>query len=175
LVSVCTACFTLAQLKLMEDRVCCVSWYHAADFQHRFPHLRINSDELFVEDRNRISCAGGSSAIHMAAHLVEKHCGPEVAAKALRIMMEGERRAPVSLQPHPLCGSNVRDFRVRKAILLMERTMENPVSPDVAAQHVGVGRRQLERLFRSELGQTPSDFSVALRLQRAHQMLRSTP
>jgi len=171
LVSVCTGCFILANLGMLDGRACCVSWYHAGDFQHRFPQLQVNSEALFVDDRDRITCAGGSSAIHMAAHLVEKHCGSAVAAKALRIMMEGERRAPFTPQPQPPHVSNVRDFRVRKAILLMERTMENPVSTAFAAKHVGVGSRQLERLFRSELGQTPSEFFIALRLQHARDML----
>ena len=171
LVSVCTGCFILANLGLLEGRTCCVSWYHAGDFQHRFPQLQANSEAMFVVDRDRISCAGGASAIHMAAHLVEKHCGPAVAAKALRIMIEGERRAPFTPQPQPPHASNVRDFRVRKAILLMERTIEEPVSTAFAAKHVGVGTRQLERLFRAELGQTPSEFSIALRLKHAHEML----
>jgi transcriptional regulator GlxA family with amidase domain len=174
LAAACTGTFVLASLGLMKERTSSVSWYHAQDFSLWYPTLSYNSDELFVVDQDRISCAGGSSAIHMTAFLVEKHCGAQVAAKALRIMMEGDCKSPVTLQPQPVCGTRVRDFRVRKAMLLMERTMANPVSTEFAAKHVGVGKRQLERLFQAEIGCTPSEFFVSLRLQKARALLQDS-
>lgn len=172
LVSVCTGCFVLANLGLLRDYRCCVSWFHAAEFGHRFPEIDATSEELFVIDRDRISCAGGVSVIHLAAHLVEKYCGPTAARKALRIMIETKQLPAVTLQPQPLFGANSRDLRVRKALLLMERTLSNPVSTDFIARHVGLSKRQLERLFRTEIQQTPADFFLAMRLNKAQDMLR---
>lgn len=173
LVTVCTGCFVLAKLGLFEGRRCCVSWFHIVEFAHRNPELESTCEEQFVIDRDRISCAGGSSVIHLAAHLVEKHCGPALARKALRIMIEGERRAPSTPQPQPLYGATTSDFRVRKAMLLMERTLSDPVSTEFVARHVGVSRRQLERLFRLQLDQTPSEYQRALRLRHANELLRN--
>lgn len=173
LVSVCTGCFVLARLNLFQGRKCCVSWFHVSEFEHRFPEVDATCEELFVIDRDRISCAGGTSVIHLAAHLVEQHCGAAVARKALRIMIEGEQRSPIAPQPQPLWGATSKDFRVRKAMLLMERTLGNPLSCEFIAKHVGLSQRQLERLFRLEMGQTPSDFLMSLRLRNAHDLLQT--
>lgn len=171
LIAVCTGCFVLAKLGLFEGRRCCVSWFHIVEFMHRHPEVQSTCEELFVIDRDRISCAGGASVMHLAAHLVDQHCGPSLASKALRIMIEGERRTPIAPQPQPLCGVKASDFRVRKAMLLMERTLSEAVSMEFIALHVGVSRRQLERLFKLQLNQTPSEFQRMLRLKTAHELL----
>ncbi|MGO8264414.1 GlxA family transcriptional regulator, partial [Rhizobium ruizarguesonis] len=50
----------------------CVSWLHYKEFRERFPELSVRSDRLFNLDRQRGSCAGGSSYADMAALLVRK-------------------------------------------------------------------------------------------------------
>jgi len=60
-------------------------------------------------------------------------------------------------------------------MLLIERNLANPLSPEFVAQHVGLGSRQLERLFKAELGTSPAGFALQLRLAHAHQLLRTSP
>ena len=35
--------------------------FHHAQFEDRFPHLQSSSDELFIIDQDRLTCAGGTS------------------------------------------------------------------------------------------------------------------
>jgi hypothetical protein len=37
----------------------CVSWFHHADFLERFDGLKPVSDQIFVVDRDRLTCSGG--------------------------------------------------------------------------------------------------------------------
>lgn len=60
LVGVCTGTFVLAQLGLLQDRRCCVSWFHYAQLEARVPDLHCSSDELFIVDQDRLTCAGGT-------------------------------------------------------------------------------------------------------------------
>ena len=175
LVGVCTGSFVLARLGLLEDRRCCVSWFHFAEFEARFPRVQASSDELFIIDQDRLTCAGGTSVVHLASHLVARHCGPAQAGKALRIMIEEAPLPPMAPQPQPLVSAKTDEPRVRKAMLLIERNLANPLSPDFVARHVGLGTRQLERLFRTELGTSPAGFALTLRLAHARQMLLATP
>lgn len=174
LVGICTGSFILAQLGLMQNRRCCMSWFHIAEFQARFPTLDASSEALYIVDQNRLTCAGGTSVVHLASHLVEKHCGKRHADKALRIMIEDSMGPAVAVQPQPFSANRTDDDRVQRAMLLMERNLESPVSLEFVAAHVGLSVRQLERLFKTEIGMTPSHFTLQMRLSHALHLLETT-
>jgi AraC family carnitine catabolism transcriptional activator len=56
----------------------------------------------------------------------------------------------------------------------MELHTEPPLSTLMLAQMIKVTRRQLERLFRLHLNDTPSNFYLGLRLEKARQLLRQS-
>lgn len=174
LVGICTGSFILARLGLMKDRRSCVSWFHFHEFESEFPTLGVSSDELFIIDNDRLTCAGGTSVVHLAAYLIEQHCGRAHAAKALRIMIEKTPLPPKTPQPQPLFTEEADDMRVRKAMLLIERNLGNPLSTDYIARHVNVSSRQLERLFQAQLGMSPLAFAMKIRLTNAYNLLVNT-
>ena len=61
LVGVCTGTFALHRAGLMQGYRACVSWFHHADFLERFDGLEPVSDQIFVVDRDRLTCSGGVS------------------------------------------------------------------------------------------------------------------
>src|SRR3546814_4700150 len=71
----------------MDGYRCCVSWFHHADFLEQFDGLEPVSDQIFIVDRDRLTCSGGASSAHLAAYLVEKHVGRAQSRKSLHIMM----------------------------------------------------------------------------------------
>jgi transcriptional regulator GlxA family with amidase domain len=56
----------------------------------------------------------------------------------------------------------------------MEAAVDAPVQAAAVARAVGLSPRQLERLFRRHLGQTPAAYAAGLRLDRARTLLRET-
>ncbi|MBK7473478.1 MAG: hypothetical protein IPI73_25410 [Betaproteobacteria bacterium] len=72
---------------------------------------------MCVVDGNRMTSAGGTSVVHLAAHLIERHCGCERASKSPRYH-DREPAAALQLTPQlpnrrsrgrrrmvPLCGA----------------------------------------------------------------------
>lgn len=174
LAGVCTGSFILARLGLMQRYRTCVSWFHSNQFVGEFPQLEAVSDELFVVDRDRLTCAGGTRVVHLAAFLVERHCDKAQAAKALRILIETMPLSANTPQPQPLFTEETDNVRVRKAMLLIERNLDAPLSVEFIAQHVHVSSRHLERLFLTEIGMSPSAFALKLRLSNAYNLLVTT-
>lgn len=104
LIGLCTGVFILHEAGLLDGYRCCVSWFHHQDFLDRFDAEQMVSDQLFVIDRNRLTCSGGHGAAHLAAFLVERHVGQSAAIKSLNIMMidsalSGENPSPASRAP----------------------------------------------------------------------------
>lgn len=174
LIGVCTGSFILARAGLMQGHNCCVSWFHHQHFANEFPKLSVSSAELFITDGNRLTCAGGTGVTHLAAHIIEKHCGKFEAARALRIMLEEMPLPATTPQPQPLLTGKISNPIVRKAILLIERNIGSPLPIDDLARKVNVTHRHLERLFRAELGMPPTSLSLKLRLNHARHLLLST-
>ena len=174
LVGLCTAVFTLIRLGLMSGRRACVSWYHYWDLVRAFPDVTPIADQLFVVDRDRITCAGGTGAVDLAAWLVARHLGEARAQKATQILLADRVRPAEAPQPHIVFGSNVRDARLRRALSLIEQSVAQPPTMDTLAEALGLSRRQLERLFRRELGVSPSAYQRRLRIQQGHWLLTHT-
>lgn len=171
LIALCTAVFTLLRLELMEGRRCCVSWYHYQDLKKSFPAVVPVADRLFVVDGPRISCAGGTAAVDLAAWLVARHLGQAVADKALHIMLADRARPGEAPQPHVVVDRSPRDPRVERAIALIEEDLSSLPSVDALAGRIGVSRRQLERIFRAELGMSPWRYAMERRLAQGHWLL----
>jgi len=171
LVGVCTGSFVLCRLGLMEGRRCCVSWYHYRDFVDAFPALVPVADRMFVVDGDRITCPGGTGVADLAAKLVRDHVGSAQAQKALNILLIGRPRSGSDAQPAPHASRRCNDARVARALLLMEQDLFKPRSILSIAAELGMGVRQLERLFHEHLGESPQESYIALRLKHARWML----
>lgn len=174
LVGVCTGSFVLARAGLLEGHVVSVSWFHRDEFTAAFPLLRVAADRQYVIDRQRITCAGGTSVVHLAAELVERHLGRAAAAKSLRILIQGPQAASRALQPEPVVTRPARDHLVRKAMLRLEDGLSGSVPVTAVAASLGLSARQLERRFRADIGMAPSEYKLQLRLERAAWLLEHT-
>lgn len=174
LIGLCTGSFELLKLGLMERRRCCVSWFHVADLEESYPDTIPVADQLYVIDGKRITCAGGVGTIYLAGRLVEKHCGFEEAAKALRILQVDQPGAPVPAQPVQVPFPRPRKARVRRSLLMIEENLSRPPSPQAMADALGISRRQLDRDFMDDLGLSPGAASLTLRLAHGRRMLETS-
>jgi transcriptional regulator GlxA family with amidase domain len=64
--------------------------------------------------------------------------------------------------------------KVLAAVALMERSIERPLSCAAIAARAGCSTRQLERLFHTYLGRSPTRHYLHVRLERARELLRQT-
>lgn len=174
LVGVCTGSFILARAGLMAGHVACVSWFHRQEFEAEFPGLRVISNQMFMRDRDRLTCAGGTSVVHLAAALIEQHLGRAHASKALRILIEQQPLPSRTLQPEPLLGMHITDSTVQKAMLRMEQDLRAPLLIDGLSETLGISRRQFERRFHASTGLGPAQYRLKLRLERARWLLVNT-
>jgi transcriptional regulator GlxA family with amidase domain len=174
LVGVCTGAFILHRAGLMSGYKACVSWFHHEDFLTEFDGLLPVSDRIFVVDRDRLSCSGGASSAHLAAFLVDRHIGPAAARKSLAIMIIDEALGADRPQPGLPLDLSTQEPLVKRALLLMQQSMDSPPTVTDLAQRLGVGRRKLERHFTEALGVTPREADRRIRLAQARHLLSRT-
>ncbi|MBN9074439.1 MAG: GlxA family transcriptional regulator [Rhizobiales bacterium] len=174
LVGLCTGVFILQEAGLLKDYRCCVSWFHHQDFVDRFETELPVSEQIFVVDRDRLTCSGGHGAAHLAAFLVQRHIGQSAAIKSLNIMMIEDALSGERAQPGPLLPRKPKDELVKRAVLRMQQHIEVPKTVERLAQELGVGRRTLERRFLADLKTSPQKLYLDLRIDKAMLRLRSS-
>lgn len=174
LVGVCTGAFILQRAGLMDGYRCCVSWFHHADFLEQFDGIMPVSDQIFIVDRDRLTCSGGTSSAHLAAHLVERHIGRAQASKSLRIMIIDDALRAEKPQPGIPLNLTTNDEIVKRALLLMQQNIDTPLSVAEMGRRLGATRRQLERHFQSAVGMAPTQACKIMRLEHAEFLLRNT-
>jgi transcriptional regulator GlxA family with amidase domain len=174
LVGLCTGSFVLARAGLLNGYVTCVSWFHREDFTREFPRLRLVTNQMYMVDRDRMTCAGGTSVVHLAAHLIEKHCGRAFANKSLRILLEDQPLPSNTPQPEAEVARKAQDWFVRRAMLLIEQKLSQPEPINEVVSELGIGIRQLERRFYADVGMTMREYRSQLRLARARWMIENT-
>lgn len=172
LVGLCTGVFTLQAAGLLQGYRCCVSWFHHQDFLDRFDSETPVSDQIFVVDRDRLTCSGGHGTSHLAAFLVQRHVGQSAATKSLNIMMIEDALGGQRAQPGQMLARQARDDLVKRAVLKMQQNIEAPLGIEQIAAALNTARRTLERRFQADLGQSPRRIYLEIRLDRATARLR---
>jgi transcriptional regulator GlxA family with amidase domain len=66
------------------------------------------------------------------------------------------------------------DRRVKRAANLMQAHVQSPLPISTVARQAGVSERELERLFRKEVGCAPQHYYLAVRLNQARLLLTSS-
>jgi transcriptional regulator GlxA family with amidase domain len=174
LIGLCTGSFVIARAGLLQGYDVCISRFHRARFQNEFPDLKVQSSQMFLVDRDRITCVGGTSTVHLAAHLIEKHVNRARAVKCLRLLYE-ENPLPVNAwQPEAMIAHQAKDLLVRQAMHIIEQDLAEPEKLAVLSKTLGVNLRQLERRFISNIGITPREYRLRLRLARAKWLIEQT-
>jgi transcriptional regulator GlxA family with amidase domain len=175
IVGLCTGSFYMARAGLMRGRKCCVHWYHFQDFIEEFPDVIPVTDEIFIVDRKRITCPGGTSGADLALHLVERHLGKDRSLKAQRHLLLDWGRPPDHPQlPLTQDYAAIVDPRVRKAVFFMEQHMSPPLTMESLAAMTNTSVRQLERLFHNHFRKGPVAYYREIRLVYGRWLLANT-
>lgn len=174
LVGVCTGAFLLHQAGLLNGYRCCVSWFHHIDFLEQFEGLNPVSDQIFVVDRDRMTCSGGVSSAHLAAFLVDRHIGKTHASKSLHIMIIDDAFQGEKPQPGTPIKLKTKDPIVQRALLLMQQNLDAPISITELSKRLGNSKRQIERHFRDALDVSPQAAYLEMRLDIAHYLVETT-
>ncbi|WP_339489584.1 GlxA family transcriptional regulator [Pseudomonas sp. EL_65y_Pfl2_R95] len=169
-----TGSFILAEAKLLNKQRITLHWEAINAFQERYPSLNV-TQELFEIDGKRITTAGGTSTIDMMLTLIARDHGEPMAVKVSEQFVLGRIRSRQDHQRMQVTSRyGVHNKKLSLVIAEIERRSENPLTPQQLADMVQITPRQLERLFRQHLNDTPANFYLNLRLDKARQLLRQS-
>lgn len=168
---ICSAAYVLARAGFLDNVETALHWAWHDLFIEQFPEVRLVRN-VFVARERIITASGGTAAADLMLHLIGRTHGEDVATEVADQMVynavrEGTAAQRVSIQSR----HGMRNEHLRRAVAIMEEAIENPLSPSLIAEELGISTRQLERLFGRYLNSTPKNYSVEMRLNRAQNLL----
>ncbi|WP_343222604.1 GlxA family transcriptional regulator [Marinobacterium ramblicola] len=168
-----TGAYLLARAGLLDGYRATIHWLDVAALKEAFPRVQATGN-LFETDRDRYTCGGGTAAMDMMLFLIGRDHGMALASHLSEQFVCERIRPSDEAQRVPLkVRIGTQQPNLIEAVTLMEANIEEPLSTDDLAYHVGVSRRHLERLFKQHLQTVPSQYYLELRLERARTLLRT--
>ena len=172
---ICTGAYVLAKAGLLANKRCAIHWENLPGFQEAFPKADVYAD-LFEVDGNIYTCAGGTASLDMMLTLIGDDHDDNVVNAVCEQALTDRVRGPQDRQRLPLRARlGVQNSKVLSIIEVMEANLSEPMTLVEIADHAGLSRRQIERLFRHHMGRSPARYYLEIRLDRArHLLIQST-
>ncbi|WP_296256481.1 MULTISPECIES: GlxA family transcriptional regulator [unclassified Pseudomonas] len=128
------------------------------------------TSEPFVVDRDRLTASSPSGAFHMALEWIKTLHG-EALVEGIEDILSFEESRYRRTKPSRHISMSAP---LREVVKLMEANLEEPLEMEQLAEYAGRSRRQIERLFKEQLGTTPQRYYLELRITEARRLLQHT-
>lgn len=164
----------LACAGLMTNRRFTVHWHHLDQLKAQSSGYFVEQ-RLFVIDRDRYTCAGGSAPLDMMHAVISAEHGVRFAQRISDWFIQTEIRVSDAPQQASVAARyGIQKRAVLEALELMENHIADPIDLGQLARLTGVSERQLQRQFHDSLGQSVMQVYRRIRLETARTMVRSS-
>ena len=173
--AVCVGAFLIAEAGLLNGRTATTHWRFGQEMASRFPRVRVQHDPLWVKDGNIYTSAGISAGIDLALAWVEEDCGAGLAHEAARELVLFLRRPGGQPQLSMSLASQASEMMsIRELQIWIAEHLRAKLSVELLAARMSMSVRNFERVFTREVGTTPSQYVLQMRVEAARCELERT-
>jgi len=169
-----TGSYILAKTGLLKGHAATIHWHCHSAFKERFPSIDLR-DAMYVVDRNRMTCAGGTAGLDMMLQEIRRRHGRKLSLEvANQLLYSPVRKADVPQKEVQSRRLTSAPPALQRAIRVMEQNIEKPLAIPQISRLLGFSQRKLERLFSKHFGCSAVAFYRTVRLQEARVLLTHT-
>jgi transcriptional regulator GlxA family with amidase domain len=170
--SVCVGSFLLAEAGLLNEKRATSHWRFGKELAQRYPRVRVESEPVWVRDQNIYTSAGISAGIDLALAWVEEDCGAAIAQEVARELVLFLRRSGGQRQLSITLSAQASDMKaIQELQLWIVENLRRKLSVQILADRAAMSVRNFERVFTREVGRTPSQYILQLRVEAARNQL----
>jgi len=167
-ITVCTGMFFVAHLPYLENKEVATHWKFIDLLQSQFPALRVNKEQLFIQQGKFFSSAGILSGVDLALNIIEQDHDLEVASFVAKYLVTYLKRSghqsqfsePLKFQAH----NNGHLDRVNR---FLNASHEKPVTIATLAEQVHVSERHLNRLITKHFNMSAAKYIEHTKLEQS--------
>lgn len=173
--AVCVGAFLLAEAGLLDGKRATSHWRFGLELAKKYPKVKVESGHLWVRDGNIYTSAGISAAIDLALAWVEEDAGAAIAHEAARELVLFLRRPGGQPQLSVSLASQASEMKsIQELQFWIAENLPNRLSLQDLAEQVSMSVRNFERVFTREVGTTPKQYVLQMRVEAARRQLERT-
>jgi transcriptional regulator GlxA family with amidase domain len=174
---ICSACagsFVIAAAGLLDHRAATTHWDLAGMLAKQFPHVKVNSEKILINDGDIITAGGLMSWIDLGLELVAQFTQPAIMRQLGKYLIvdTGPREQSYYQSFKPILDHG--DKIILKTQHFIQANFQKPLSIAKLAQQCHLTERTFLRHFVTATGFKPNEYIQRLRIQKACDLLETT-
>ena len=173
--AVCVGAFVLAEAGLLNNRRATSHWKFSSELAQRFPNVTVVQEPIWVRDGNIYTSAGISAGIDLALAWVEEDCGNAIATEIARELVLFLRRPGGQAQLSVSLAGQAGEMKaIQELQVWIAENLRNELSIPMLAKRAAMSKRNFERVFTREVGISPGQYVLRIRVESAQRLLERT-
>lgn len=174
LVSICAGAFLLAETGLIQNRSITLHWQHKELFEQRFPLIRLDLDQLMIDQGDIITAGGVMAWVDLGLRLVERYLGYAVMHKTAQTFLVDPPGRQQSYYRAFLPKLDHGDEAILKVQQWLNESYAQKITLDNLADYACMEERTFLRRFKQSTGMTSIEYCQRLRVDHAREKLQTT-
>lgn len=173
--SICTGAFVLGHAGLLDGFRVTTHWHYTERLIKGFPKATVETDQIYVQDRNLITSGGVTAGIDLALAVVAEDHGKKVAQDVAKVLLVVMKRQGGQAQFSPLMATVApHETPVTRVQNYMLEHLDEAFSIERLAGQANMSPRHFARVFAREVNMTPMEFLQSARIDRARNLLETS-
>ncbi|QVW25403.1 GlxA family transcriptional regulator [Pseudomonas hormoni] len=173
--SICTGAFVLGHAGLLDGYRVTTHWHYTERLIKGFPKATVETDQIYVQDRNLITSGGVTAGIDLALSVVAEDHGKKVAQDVAKVLLVVMKRQGGQAQFSPLMAAVApHETPVTRVQNYMLEHLDEAFSIERMAGLATMSPRHFARVFAREVNMTPMEFLQSARIDCARNLLETT-
>jgi transcriptional regulator GlxA family with amidase domain len=170
----CSGTILLARTGLLDGRRATTSWWLGAQFRQHFPKVRLDIDQILVEDDGVITTGAATAVLNLVVDLIGAAAGRDLATQVARMLVIDSERQSQAPYVSLALVEKPRTSLAEKAERVLRKSLDQDLSVALLAEQCGTSERNLLRHFKAHYGCSPLEHIQRLRVERAKALLETT-
>lgn len=173
--SICTGAFVLGHAGLLDGYRVTTHWHYTERLIKGFPKASVETDQIYVQDRNLITSGGVTAGIDLALSVVAQDHGKKVAQDVAKVLLVVMKRQGGQAQFSPLMAAvaphETPVTRVQNYVL---DHLDEAFTIERMAGLATMSTRHFARMYAREVNMTPMEFLQSARIDCARNLLETS-
>jgi transcriptional regulator GlxA family with amidase domain len=171
--SVCSGTYILAEAGLLDGKRATTHWRQTRDFLQKYPKVRLEADQIYVQDGNIWSSAGITAGIDLSLAMIADEFGEELAQATAKQLVVYHRRSGGQSQFSALLELKAPSGRFKPLLAWAREHLDEDLTVERLAEKANMSPRHFSRSFAAETGVSPSKAVERLRVEVARARVQS--
>ncbi|NWB85788.1 GlxA family transcriptional regulator [Pseudomonas gingeri] len=173
--SICTGAFVLGHAGLLDGYRVTTHWHYTERLIKAFPKATVETDQIYVQDRNLITSGGVTAGIDLALAVVARDHGKKVAQDVAKVLLVAMTRQGGQAQYSPLMAAvSPHETPVTRVQHHVLEHLDESFSVERMAGLANMSARHFARIFTREVNMTPMAFVQNARIDCARRLLETS-